>query len=163
MFVFMTAILATGVCVMVVIFFMQSHRASRQLASLRVELDSNVRSVLSDDAKLEEQLIQRLIDGPDVRQSVDKYRTARAALLPGAGHKWNEQMLTKRMQDDAGRQAAEIKQKAFYSTAIALVLTIFIFACATLAVYAAFSAPSDPSQLPAPITSSGPPQQSVNP
>jgi len=159
----MTAIVASGVCVMIVIFFMQSHRASRQLASLRVELDSNARSVLSDDARLEEQLIQRLIDRSDVRQSVDKYRTARAALLPGAGHKWNEQMLTRRMQEDAGRQAAEIKQKAFYTTAIALVFTIFIFASTTLAVYAAFSASKNPSQLPIPITGSGLPQQSANP
>ena len=163
MFVSMTAILATGVCVLVIIFFTQSHRASQQLASLRVELDSNVRSVLIEDTKIEQQLIRRLIDGADTRQSVDKYRVARAALLPGAGPKWNEQMLAKRKQEDADRQATEIRQKAFYTTAIALVLTVFIFAGATLAVYSACSSSKSPNQFPAPITSNRLPHQSVNP
>lgn len=165
MFVAMTGILLVGICVLVLIFCLQSHKASRQLGLVRTEVQSESRSVLDDAARLEQRLIERLLEGGDIGECISEYRRDRAALVPGAGPKWNEQVLSKRIQEKAEQQASEIKQKAFYTTAISLVLTVSIFAGATLATYAAFSksSASGPAELPAPISATGAPTKSVTP
>lgn len=163
MFVWMTAILIAGVCVLILICVTQSHAATCKLASLRTELDSDIQSVRSADAKLEERLIQQLIDGEDVGQAVDKYHATRRSLLPGAGQRWDEKTLSRQKEKEASGRAAAIRQKAVYTTAISLVLAVLVFAGATLAVYATFCGPKSPTELPAPLDTSQVPAQLPSP
>ena len=165
MFILMTAIVVTGVFVLTIIFFSQSHRVSRQLALLSQDIDADIKSAIDENADLEKTLIQQLIKGVDTREAVDHFRSARSALLPGAGPMWNQQLLTKQLRADAEKQAVEIKQKAFFSTAIAFIFTIFVIAGVTLAVYAVSSTSSgaDQIQLPPKISTPGNPRQPITP
>jgi cell division protein FtsL len=157
MFVLMTAVLITGVCVLAIIFFVQMHRTAREIALIEAETEHETNSIHDSDGRLEEKLTQQLIEGADVRECVDQYRRERAALLPGNDATWDDATLMKQRQQQAAREAREVKQRSLFSTAVAAVLTVFVVAGVTLAIYAVSSSGEngDPDPLPPPSASAG--------
>lgn len=135
MLMLMSTVLGLGIAVTIVLSAVLAHHFGRRVSSVREQVKEDYQQVLERADEIDRQLVKRLADGRETRESVQHWQRDRTEELPEFGWKWTKRELEKWRDRLFSDRVAKEKARVVLQAVVGLVVICVVFGGVTGVAY----------------------------